>query len=136
MKHVSARAVLLPAILFAANPLFTGGLAYGQVAPPPEPVEKRFDPPPRVPLFSGPDARLTPKEQKGVAFGRDWAGNRDMPTRGEAGATVCLRGMEIVRPNQVWAMDITYIPMAKGFVYLAVCALCCLIRFSACPRAQ
>ena len=31
-----------------------------------------------------------------------------------------LRGMEIVRPNQVWAMDITYIPMAKGFVYLAI----------------
>ena len=26
--------------------------------------------------------------------------------------------MEIVKPNQVWAMDITYIPMAKGFVYL------------------
>jgi putative transposase len=31
-----------------------------------------------------------------------------------------LRGMEIVRPNQVWAMDIIYIPMARGFVYLAV----------------
>ena len=31
-----------------------------------------------------------------------------------------LRGMEITRPNQVWAMDITYIPMARGFVYLAV----------------
>jgi putative transposase len=31
-----------------------------------------------------------------------------------------LRGQEITRPNQVWAMDITYIPMAKGFVYLAV----------------
>jgi putative transposase len=31
-----------------------------------------------------------------------------------------LRGMEIVRPNQVWAMDITYIPMARGFVYLVV----------------
>jgi putative transposase len=31
-----------------------------------------------------------------------------------------LRGLQIVRPNQVWAMDITYIPMAKGFVYLAV----------------
>ena len=31
-----------------------------------------------------------------------------------------LRGLPIVRPNQVWAMDITYIPMAKGFVYLAV----------------
>jgi putative transposase len=31
-----------------------------------------------------------------------------------------LRGLEIERPNQVWAMDITYIPMARGFVYLAV----------------
>jgi putative transposase len=31
-----------------------------------------------------------------------------------------LRGLEITRPNQVWAMDITYIAMAKGFVYLAV----------------
>ena len=30
-----------------------------------------------------------------------------------------LRGMEVGRPNQVWAMDITYIPMARGFVYLA-----------------
>jgi putative transposase len=31
-----------------------------------------------------------------------------------------LRGKEITRPNQVWAMDITYIPMARGSVYLAV----------------
>ena len=30
-----------------------------------------------------------------------------------------LRNMLIDRPNQVWAMDITYIPMARGFVYLA-----------------
>ena len=30
-----------------------------------------------------------------------------------------LRGIAITRPNQVWAMDITYIPMARGFVYLA-----------------
>ena len=29
-----------------------------------------------------------------------------------------LRGMKIDRINQVWAMDITYIPMAKGFMYL------------------
>lgn len=29
-----------------------------------------------------------------------------------------LRGLKIDRPNQVWAMDITYIPMARGFVYL------------------
>jgi putative transposase len=31
-----------------------------------------------------------------------------------------LRGLKIERPNQVWAMDITYIPTAKGFVYLVV----------------
>jgi putative transposase len=30
-----------------------------------------------------------------------------------------LRGMAIERPNQAWAIDITYIPMARGFVYLA-----------------
>jgi putative transposase len=29
-----------------------------------------------------------------------------------------LRGLVINRPNQVWATDITYIPMARGFVYL------------------
>jgi putative transposase len=29
-----------------------------------------------------------------------------------------LRGLEITRSNQVWAIDITYIPMQKGFMYL------------------
>lgn len=29
-----------------------------------------------------------------------------------------LRGMTIDRPNQVWATDITYIPMARGHMYL------------------
>jgi len=29
-----------------------------------------------------------------------------------------LKGLVIDRPNQVWATDITYIPMARGFVYL------------------
>jgi putative transposase len=29
-----------------------------------------------------------------------------------------LSGMEITRPNQVWSADITYIPMARGFLYL------------------
>ena len=30
----------------------------------------------------------------------------------------CCAAMEIERPNQVWAADITYIPMKRGFVYL------------------
>lgn len=29
-----------------------------------------------------------------------------------------LRGVEIVRPNQVWSTDITYLPLPKGFMYL------------------
>lgn len=29
-----------------------------------------------------------------------------------------LRNLTIERPNQVWAIDITYIPMKKGFMYL------------------
>jgi len=29
-----------------------------------------------------------------------------------------LGGLKITRPNQVWAADITYIPMARGFLYL------------------
>lgn len=31
-----------------------------------------------------------------------------------------LRGLTIDRPNQVWAADITYIPLARGFAYLVV----------------
>jgi len=29
-----------------------------------------------------------------------------------------LRGLPVERPNQVWAADVTYVPMAKGFLYL------------------
>jgi putative transposase len=48
---------------------------------------------------------------------------RPRTTRPEPGHKIypyLLRGLEVTRANQVWAMDITYIPMAKGFVYLAV----------------
>lgn len=31
-----------------------------------------------------------------------------------------LRNLDINRPNQVWASDITFLPMARGFVYLVV----------------
>jgi len=48
---------------------------------------------------------------------------RPRTTRPEPGHKIypyLLRGVKVARPNQVWAMDITYVPMAKGFVYLAV----------------
>jgi putative transposase len=42
-----------------------------------------------------------------------------------------LRGVAVDRPNQVWASDITYVPLARGFMYLVAiidwhsrCVLC------------
>jgi putative transposase len=45
--------------------------------------------------------------------------NTSKPTPGHRIYPYLLRGLAITRPNQAWAMDITYIPMARGFVYLA-----------------
>src|SRR6202163_4048206 len=48
---------------------------------------------------------------------------RPRTTRPEPGHKIypyLLRGVQVTRPNQVWAMDITYITMERGFVYLAV----------------
>lgn len=44
--------------------------------------------------------------------------NTSKPTPGHKIYPYLLRKLPIVRPNQVWATDISYIPMAKGFVYL------------------
>jgi putative transposase len=45
--------------------------------------------------------------------------NTSKPEAGHKIFPYLLHGLKIDRPNQVWAMDITYIPMARGFVYLA-----------------
>ena len=45
--------------------------------------------------------------------------NMSKPAPGHKIYPYLLRGLAIERPNHVWAMDITYIPMARGFVYLA-----------------
>ncbi len=45
--------------------------------------------------------------------------NTSKPAPGHKIYPYLLRGVAVERPNQVWAMDITYIPMARGFVYLA-----------------
>ena len=45
--------------------------------------------------------------------------NTSKPAPGHKVYPYLLRGVSICRPNQVWAMDISYIPMRRGFVYLA-----------------
>ena len=44
--------------------------------------------------------------------------NTSNPNPGHKVYPYLLRGLEINRVNQVWATDITYIPMARGFLYL------------------
>jgi len=44
--------------------------------------------------------------------------NTSKPAPGNKIFPYLLRTLPVTRPNQVWAMDITYIPMARGFVYL------------------
>ena len=70
----------------------------------------------------------------GVAVGRDLVAtlmrrmgiaalyrrpNTSKPAAGHKIYPYLLRSLTVERPNQVWAMDITYIAMARGFVYLA-----------------
>ena len=45
--------------------------------------------------------------------------NTSKPAPGHEIHPYRLRGVSICRPNHVWAMDITYVPMRLGFVYLA-----------------
>jgi putative transposase len=44
--------------------------------------------------------------------------NTSKPALGHKIYPYLLRKVPVTRPDQVWAMDITYIPMARGFVYL------------------
>ena len=45
--------------------------------------------------------------------------NTSRPAPGHKIYPYLLRGVSVDRPNQVWALDITYVPMARGFVSLA-----------------
>jgi len=45
--------------------------------------------------------------------------NTSKPAPGQKIYPYLLRKLPVTRPNQVWAMDITYIPMARGFIHLA-----------------
>jgi len=44
--------------------------------------------------------------------------NTSKPATGHKIYPYLLRKLAVTRPNQVWATDITYVPMARGFVYL------------------
>lgn len=44
--------------------------------------------------------------------------NTSKPAPGHKVYPYLLKNLAITRPNQAWAMDISYIPMARGFVYL------------------
>ena len=44
--------------------------------------------------------------------------NTSRPGKGHKIYPYLLKGLDIDRPNQVWATDITYVPMAQGFMYL------------------
>jgi putative transposase len=46
--------------------------------------------------------------------------NTSKPADGHKIYPYLLRDLAIDKPNQVWAMDITYIPLSRGFVYLTV----------------
>ena len=47
-----------------------------------------------------------------------WKPRTSKPAPGHKIYPYLLDGMKITRPNHVWATDITYIPMARGFLYL------------------
>ena len=45
--------------------------------------------------------------------------NISRPAKGHKIWPYLLKGLRVNRPNQVWAADITYLPMRRGFLYLA-----------------
>ena len=44
--------------------------------------------------------------------------NTSKPAKGHKTYPYLLKGMHVTRLNQVWASDMTYIPMRRGFLYL------------------
>ena len=88
----------------------------------------------RLPVCGQPDAARHFLNREGVSIGRRHVAslmkrigiaaiyrrpNTSKPAPGHKIYPYLLRRLKIERADQVWAMDITYIPMARGFVYLA-----------------
>lgn len=83
--------------------------------------------------FAGARMLRAPLQREGMSVGRRHVATRmkrmgieaiyrrpntSKPAPGHKIYPYLLRGMKVERPNQVWATDIGYIPMRRGFVYL------------------
>ena len=74
--------------------------------------DKSYKPPPSLSPLSGRNLRLTPKERHGLAYGRQWANNADMPARGEDGSIVFVFGstLPVVVCAPLYVCDLTLQP--------------------------
>jgi putative transposase len=63
-------------------------------------------------------ARLMQKMGLQAVYPRPRTSNNSTPDKQPRKYPYLLRGLDIKRPNQVWAADITYVPMPVGFIYL------------------
>ena len=57
-----------------------------------KPPARSYLPPPPITPLTGPNSRLTPKEQQGIRYGRQWVDNPDLPARGADGSVVFVFG--------------------------------------------
>lgn len=65
-------------------------------------------------------ARLMAKMGLQAVYPKPRTSNTSTPDNQPRKYPYLLRGLDIKRPNQVWAADITYVPMPVGFIYLVV----------------
>ncbi len=86
----------------------SAGAAYYK--PPPRATARRHHSPPRRPQ---------PRRSATQIEALSGKPNTSKPALGHKICPYLLRKLPVTRPNQVWAMDITHIPMARGFIYLA-----------------
>src|SRR5262249_33105669 len=101
--RLERRAVLLPCplhVLFPRYPRFLGAGLYLS----------------HLSQFPGP-AHLMRRLGLAAIYQRP---NTSKPAEAHKIYPYLLRGLAIERVNQVWCSDVTYIPMARGFVYLVV----------------
>src|SRR5271156_66410 len=129
-----------PCFPTASRPLKNQKLCQGKVYYRPRPVSpkdlalmRRIDELHLERPFAGSRMLRDFLEREGVAVGRRHVAtlmrrmgieaiyrrrNSSKPAPGHKIYPYLLRGVKVERPNRVWATDITYIPMARGFVYL------------------